>query len=244
MYADSNLAICISRCCFSKRWWQLDQTKCMNTKMWYSFLNWVIDHAILISASASLVLTVLACVFKMGERFIRYLIFGTVILTAIFSLEFYLLQFSYWPFTIIPVIGILGTFKILTSKNSSLKKRYSLILFAASSLLLLFASELSKSNMNTWGSGSIFAGVFMIVHILPLFQLLGLTYKRDSIYGKIKIAIGIISLVIILIFGFKISDYNGETVALIRNSVLYLGGIMILEGLILLSQEKLKVKIN
>jgi|GEM_PF-6632538 hypothetical protein len=207
----------------------------MNTQTWHSFIDWVVDHAILISAFASLLLTILACVVKISFKSLVYAIAGTSVLTVFFSFEFYKYQLHFLGILFLP---LMGTIALLCSPDINIKHKGSIVLFIIHALLLLFASELSKSNSNTWGSGLAFSGVFMIVHLLPLFQITRLSYTQDNIYGKIKLSTGFLLLTIVLFFGFKQSEYNGATVELIRNSILFLGATLLIEGIIMISTNR------
>jgi len=191
------------------------------------------DYAILIASAVSLVLTVLACLFRVSPNTLRYTIIAVLALTVLFSLEFYLIQFGNWPITAIPVLGCLITLRLLRPGRGGELKRYALSMFVLHALLLLFAVELAKSSMNTWGSGPVYTGVFMIIYILPLFQLLQLAHRQDRFYGWLKAVTGSAALLVIAIFGFSSSDYNGESVSIIRDGIVLLGVFTVVEGLLL-----------
>ena len=200
---------------------------------WHTISGWLADHGILMAACASFLLTVLIHIAGINKKLLTYLVFTVTGLTILLSLEFYPLQFLHSPVTTIPVLGIFITCFLFISKNNSVLKRYSMITYILMAVLFIVAIECAKSSMNTWGSGPIYAGVFMIVHILALFQLIRLLYQQDKIYGVIKLITGIAALLMMVIFGFDSGEYNGDTVTLIRRSVIILCISTISEGIFL-----------
>lgn len=209
----------------------------MYIEIWHQVLNWLADHGILISSLTSLILTILATKPSATYRQQLYSVISVLCLTIIFSIEFYLLQFCYWPFTIVPILAIITSILLLRSKNKQILKWYALLTFSIFSCGILFAIELAKVSMNTWGSGTIFTGVFMIVHILPLFHLLTLLYPANKVYGYLKMVTGLIAMIIIFVFRFHHGDYDGDTVTLIRRSLFLTCIILIIEGFIVIFNE-------
>jgi hypothetical protein len=204
----------------------------MTLEIWHRIIDWFADNGILISVLISLVMTIQL---KFGFINIKQALwFNTLIicLTIILSMTYFLIQLSYWPFTFIPLLII---FLCYIFKNRiTITKQKIISLYFISTILLIFAFELAKVSSNTWGSGTLFAGVFMIVYIIPLYQLIRQISEQEKIFGLYKLISGLILIGLIIIQGFGNSDYDGETVLLIRKNIIFLSIIFFIEGLVVL----------
>lgn len=198
--------------------------------------EFIIDYSTLILAIISLCCTLISVLTDKLKIIIGIVSLSTIAVGIIISFRF-ILVFLYWqPLSILPLVGIVGTLIMYSLKNISKRflKIYSLLQYVLTMTLLLLAIELTKASYNTWGSGSIYFGIFMLTFLIPLRHLTRELYERHFTYGILELLSGLISISLILVLGFSTSEFNTESVFIIRKGLILLSVSLLLEGILLI----------
>jgi len=204
--------------------------------------NFILSHSIIISVLFSLLITILPRFIILSNKTIKRLIAIFILLVLILSFKYIYLILFIFPLSIIPIIIVILIFiGILVRKDSSedkieskLFKFYLSVIYFCILSLLLFAILLSSSSANTWGTGYVYIGVFMIIFIIPLLHLIRLLHNLSKTYGIINIIFGFISMFLIAAHGFTNSEYNGSDIQAIRTGIVLIIMDLIIEGFIFL----------
>ncbi len=213
----------------------------MNT--WYKFTDWLADYAYYISSAISLCMTILFLFSNISFKTRTWIVSFIICLTTLLSFLHYIVIF-YYPFTLIPIIGVIITYFLVKYRGSPKHKIFLIIMYVINCLMFCLATELSKANMNTWGSSTIYVGVFMVIFILPFFHLISLAYQQDKLYGILKLLVGISLLAVILITDFPPECYDlreyDEKRGLVRHGIVFSVFVIFGEGVLLLTHNWVK----
>lgn len=208
-------------------------------ELYYDLLDWLANYAIIIASTISLTLTILTYFNNLNSTIKKIILFVSI-LTVLLTIPYYIILF-YYPFVLLPTFGIFLTLYLIKTKKRVPDS--SIFIYIINCIMYGFAIELSKANFNSWGSGTIFVGVYMVALTLPLFHLLRLLWQQDNTYGFFKLSTGLILLFIIWKSNFPpeydLRDSN-ETLNLIRNSILYSVSVFTFEGILVLSRNIIK----
>jgi hypothetical protein len=210
-------------------------------ELYHGFLNWLANYAIAISTGVSFLLTVFICFSNAKLSVKKKIVCFVCILTILLSAPYYIILF-YYPFVLIPTVNTLFSFSMLTSRKDINVRAYSTLIYIINCFTYAIAIQFAKANFNTWGSGTIYIGVYMIALSLPLFHLLRFIYQQEKFYGILKLSMGSLLLLIIWLSHFPperdLREVN-TTLDLIRNSIVFSVIITVLEGFIMIFQNKI-----
>ncbi len=213
----------------------------------------LVGNSITILAILSLILTIISLLVDNSKKIARIIFWSIIVIPivglfdmlvpSILMISVYFIMLN--PLIIFVFILSGGTLLMyMVNYNEMSKKtlqRYTLVNYIIIMAFLLFAIELAKVSYNTWGSGTIYFGAFMIVLLFPLRFLTREMYKQPFAYGLIELLTGLTSITIIGINGFSHSEFNGESVDIIRNGLVLLSIVMIIEGVLLFYKHYKKV---
>ena len=213
---------------------------------WVKILDWIADYAIYLASVISLCITLLSCFINLPIKTYSKVIYIIISITFILAIPHFTI-FFYYPVTIVPIVGLMLTLIILKNKNFNTLQIYSTIAYIINCLLYSYATELSKANYSSWGSSTIYVGIFMIVFIFPLFHLILLTHPQYKTFGIFKVLTGVILLSICWIQNFppihEGKDVN-EQLDFIRYGIVFSMIVITFEGLLLIFQKRLRAKFN
>ncbi len=201
----------------------------------YEFL---IPNSIAMSAVISLVTTLITVLIDKSKTIPQILAWGVIVFALVASFKFLWVLF-YFPVMLLPFAGIVGALVVglLKTPSERFLKRYAIVQYVLVMAFLLLAIEMAKASFNTWGSGPVYPGIFMIVFLVPLRHLTRKISPVPFVYGGLDFLIGLSSMSFILVFGFSESMFNGDSIPVIRKGLVLLSMTLAVEGVLFLCKD-------
>lgn len=197
-------------------------------------MDFLVRHAVFLAATASLIVTLLATMARVEAGRLFRLSVALAVVTTVLCLQDYLFVLVFFPYALIVPASLLTIAFLSITKHRS-AKTYARIVLGFNVLFLFVGLELLKSPGTTWGNSAMYVGIFLVVNVLMILQLLTHAFRMELACGICKLVFGVASLLVIWFAGDSAIAWKGEgTVeSLSRIAACYLSFVLIVEGALL-----------
>lgn len=210
-----------------------------------SFWDSILNYAVLIFATISLLTTITWSFFNVERKKMLVFSFCIVFSSVILLFPHYYLWavYSFFIFKVglqwlCPLMLLITI--IFVAGNVRGKQLIAIIAYVLNSAFLLLGMESLKSAGGTSGNFGVEAGIYVVFNGLIILQVLAYLYESNFFYGISKLSLGIISTILIIIWGLNRGDASsvGDRENFSRKSLIFVTLVLITEGLLLIYKAR------
>lgn len=202
-------------------------------------------YAVFVSAVVSLMTTIAWSFFDIKRK--KFLIFSVGLITAF--VIFFLPYHYFWLYKNFHLIGIrlqllcpmlLLLTTIFVIGNIKGKQFAAGFSYLFNLIFLLFGLEALKSAGGTWGNSNLDFGLYAVLSGFFILQVLTYLCESNFFYGISKLLSGVISTVIIIVWGLSRGDdsWVGDREVFSREILIFVTASLIIEGLLLIYKAR------